>query len=76
MTEERKVICDGCGEDCTYTGNIVDYRLRLSVEQKVNKNDFGTLLGVQPPIPHNLDFCGLACLRKWQENYKPYWEMK
>jgi len=64
---DNTIKCDGCGRDITTTGNIVDYRLHLSVVQMPVRGTMATLLHIIPPLDGDKDFCGLSCLAHWAQ---------
>lgn len=67
MGDTRTITCDGCGIDLTYTGNSVDYRLRLTSETKGHPHDGGAVtdMMIYPAIERDQIFCDLRCLRRW-----------
>lgn len=65
MTEHKKITCDACERDLTYTGNCVEYRLALNVESIPANSGFVTLMHLSPDIDGSKHFCGLRCLKKW-----------
>ena len=65
--EARKVTCDGCEKDLTYTGNCEDWRLVLA-NQAIPQppgDGFVTLMAAYPPVDRTHHFCDLACLKAW-----------
>lgn len=66
--EDRKVICDNCGADLTFTSNTMDYSIRVINRQIPTHSGAVTDMYIYPPLKHNLDFCGLGCMKKWMLN--------
>ena len=69
----KKINCDGCGSDLTYTGNSVDYRLVLDCESKTpwfvgEGLEFGTVTDmlIYPPVSRPHHFCRMECLDSWR----------
>lgn len=60
--------CDHCGHDITSTGNSVDYRLHLEVQEKPHHGCTITDMYILPPLDRDYDFCGMNCLTKWIES--------
>lgn len=65
MSESTTITCDGCGEDITYTGNSVDWRLALVNEPIPLRGSIATDMMIFPRIEHDVHFCGLPCLQEW-----------
>ena len=68
-----KVTCDGCGRDLTSRTNMVDYRLRLTSEDKPGYGAGAyTAMGIYPSIDRDFHFCALRCLDHWRsrENHE------
>jgi hypothetical protein len=60
-----KINCNHCGNDLTYTGNSVEYRIAVVVEQMPHAPDTGVVtdLGLSPPFRDRvLHFCNRVCL--------------
>lgn len=77
MAATHKITCDGCGADMTYTGNSVDYYLRLTTGSpqswymKEGRNGGAvTDMMIYPPIKGDHHFCGLECLDRWRGREK------
>lgn len=69
MAEVRKITCDNCETDLTYTGNCYDYRLVLA-SQSIGREYTGeavavTAMHVPDPMPQAAHFCGMRCLDEW-----------
>lgn len=62
-----KIDCDGCGADCGWSGNSVDYRLDLKSVSIPGPGGScaATDMMIWPEIGRDHHFCGLRCLRKW-----------
>jgi hypothetical protein len=75
--ETTEIKCDQCGEDITYTGNSVDYRLILGFQSKDPwylkeglRGGAVTDMMISPPLNRAYHFCGTSCLAVWaQKNY-------
>jgi hypothetical protein len=79
MAHNESFECDGCGKDITYTANGEDYRLVLTVANKIPwyvgeglTSGFVTSMAIPRPISRRHDFCDIACLDLWRdrENYE------
>lgn len=66
--EKRQILCDNCKADLTYTGNSVDYSIRVINRSIPPKGEYVTDMMIYPSLKHDLDFCGLGCLKKYLEN--------
>lgn len=71
MSQKTEVKCDGCGADITTTGNCEDWRLGLHNEVLPLRGNTATLMGIPPPIPRSLHFCGVPCLAGWLARDNP-----
>lgn len=56
--------CDACGGDLTDSGSMPDHYLTLSVSHMHSSSGTRFAVSVRPPIPHNMHFCNLRCLKK------------
>lgn len=69
--EHRKVTCDQCEADLTYTSNCVAYKLHLAPKSIPVKGSvlgravFVTSMMDYPPIDNELDFCGVPCMLRY-----------
>jgi len=66
--KDTKITCDSCGNDLTYTGNCIDYRILVCCEVKplYPGSMSATAMGISPPLEGDHHFCGSICLRKWK----------
>jgi hypothetical protein len=68
MSESKKITCDNCDQDLTYTGNSVDYRLKLMDEPMSIEPGISMVTDMMryPSLKNgSRHFCGLGCLKKW-----------
>ena len=63
--QTSKVTCDTCGCDLTTTGNSVDYRIAVVVENIRPESGSVTDMMAYPPLERMHHFCGKPCLKKW-----------
>jgi hypothetical protein len=69
MTENTKITCDNCNKDLTYTGNCIDYRLKLMDEIIPPKSSTVTAMMMYPSLKDgSKHFCGIGCLKVWIHN--------
>jgi hypothetical protein len=65
MSEQRKVLCDQCDADITFTENAVDYSIRM-VNRSIPSNCSVVSLAMRyPHLEESLDFCNRECLKKY-----------
>jgi len=70
MTEYMKITCDNCNKDLTYTGNCVDYRLKLMDENIPTQSTCVTTRMLYPSLKNgSKHFCGMGCLKVWVHGY-------
>jgi hypothetical protein len=64
---QEQIVCDGCQDDLTETGNSVDWRLALYPERIPVPQRFSSVTDVmiKPDISQVHHFCGLQCLERW-----------
>ncbi len=68
MTEQTKITCDLCSKDLTFTGNCVDYRLKLMDEIIPPYGSSVTAMMRYPSLKDgSRHFCGIVCLRGWMQ---------
>lgn len=79
MSKTVEVHCDKCGEDITYTGNSVDYRIVLGSESptpwymKEGKSGGAmTDMMIYDPFPKTMHFCNETCLAMWALGKYPH----
>ncbi len=65
--EIRKVECDHCKRDLTNTSNSIDWSIRVINRQIPVQGGYVTDMYIKRDLKHDLDFCGLGCLKKWME---------
>lgn len=65
MPRTLEIICDGCGQDLTTTGNCVDYRLCLENEGIPSRGGIVTAMAAYPALERDAYFCDMRCLLKW-----------
>jgi hypothetical protein len=65
--KKEQILCDGCSEDLTETGEMPAFRLKLESEaiQQVSNISFSCY--VKPLIHRSHHFCGSVCLKNWLE---------
>lgn len=66
--EVNKVLCDQCESDLSTTGNCVAWSITLKNRQIPCHSAAVTDMMIYPQLKKDLDFCGLACLKKWIAN--------
>lgn len=78
MTSKNEVHCDKCGEDITYTGNSVDYRVVLGSQGKLpwyrregKSGGAMTDMMIYDPFPQTMHFCNTVCLAMWAHETFP-----
>lgn len=62
---KNEVTCDHCKRNLTRSGNSVDYRIVVKSEPIPSAPGPVTDMMIYPPIPEDLHFCGLRCMREW-----------
>lgn len=79
MSETRKIICDECLSDLTYTGNCEDYYLVLTVGSKApwfaaegHSGGFLTAMAIRKPIDGTRHFCDLKCMDGYRDRERAY----
>jgi hypothetical protein len=62
----KKVVCDNCGFDVTYTSNSINYKISLKNERIPSWSESGAVtdMMIYPKLPKDYDFCSLGCLKK------------
>lgn len=63
--KKTEIKCDYCGKDLSTTSKCIDWSLRV---QNINipcSTSSVTLMDIHPPLPMDLDFCGIGCLKKY-----------
>jgi len=70
-TVTTKIICDSCGADISpqATGYPAVYILKVTAENVARHTENSVVFAVHsyPPIEHDLYFCNLECMRKYNE---------
>lgn len=62
--KKEEIHCDYCKRDLTSTGNSVDYAIQVKNRRLPSYGGTVTDMMIYPPFEHDLDFCGVGCLRK------------
>lgn len=63
------IICDGCGEDISYSGGANSWRLVLGVEPLHIEPGNATMdVYILPYLSSKYRFCYFECLKKWLES--------
>lgn len=76
--EQAPIICDGCGMDITYTGNSIDYRLKLSIWKPLpwfvgEGKRMGAVTDMMeyPVIDDDRHFCNrIQCVEQWVSKWR------
>lgn len=63
----KKIQCDYCDNDLTYSDGITKHRLKLVCENAPYINCNVIDFYVYPILEEEKHFCGFGCLKKWME---------
>jgi hypothetical protein len=65
----KKITCDNCQADLTYTNNYMEWYLTLGTAAKEKKANVSYLMNIEPILRQQKQFCGFECLKQWIENH-------
>ena len=62
MSEEKKIICDGCSGEIEPGDGMPNYHLIVTAVSRQKPGNFSYAMLTYSPIPHTMDFHDMECL--------------